>query len=154
MSELMVREKVDKTQVLEENIYITFMVGNEVFGIDVSGVDTIIQMSAVTRVPAAPVYFEGIINLRGEIIPVMSLSKRFNSEENSTNSKSNIIILDMGQGKFMGVIIDEVREVVTLSESDIEVPSPFLKKEISFIRGVAKKDDDLVSIIDIHTLIG
>lgn len=146
-------ENVARSQIQEENIYITFMVGNELFGIDVSCVDTIIQMPAITRVPAAPSYFTGIINLRGEIIPIMSLGRRFNSSEDTITSKSSVIILDMGDNKLMGVTIDDVREVVTFKENEIEEPSPFLKKEITFIRGVAKKDDDLISILDVATLV-
>ena len=72
-----------------EKTYITFKVSNELFGIDVSYVDTIIQMATITRVPAAPYYFAGIINLRGEVIPVLSLNRRFNNIEDSIGPKSN-----------------------------------------------------------------
>lgn len=145
---------VTKAQALKENIYITFKVGNELYGIDVSYVDTIIQLPAITRVPAAPSYFAGIINLRGEIIPVMSLNRRFNGVEDTFSSKSSIIVLDMGDDRLMGVIIDDVREVVTFDDRDLEGSSPFISKEASFISGIAKKEDDLIAILDIATLLG
>ena len=137
-----------------EKTYITFKVSNELFGIDVSYVDTIIQMATITRVPAAPYYFAGIINLRGEVIPVLSLNRRFNNIEDSMGPKSNIIILNMGDGKLMGIIIDEVREVLTFDERDLEGVSPFINSDMYFISGVAKKDDELIAILDIAKLIG
>ena len=145
---------VTKAQTLKENTYITFKVGNELYGIDVSYVDTIIQLPAITRVPAAPSYFAGIINLRGEIIPVMSLNRRFNGVEDTFSSKSSIIVLDMGDDRLMGVIIDDVREVVAFDDRDFEGSSPFISKEASFISGIAKKEDDLIAILDIATLLG
>lgn len=145
---------VTKAQTLKENTYITFKVGNELYGIDVSYVDTIIQLPAITRVPAAPSYFAGIINLRGEIIPVMSLNRRFNGVEDTFSSKSSIIVLDMGDDRLMGVIIDDVREVVAFDGRDLEGSSPFISKEASFISGIAKKEDDLIAILDIATLLG
>ncbi|MCR5770927.1 MAG: chemotaxis protein CheW [Butyrivibrio sp.] len=146
-------ENVAKTQIINENKYITFRVSNELYGIDVSFVDSIIQLPAITRVPAAPSYFAGIINLRGEIIPVMSLNRRFNGVEDTFGSKSSIIVLDMGGDKLMGIIIDDVREVVTFDDRDLEGSSPFISKEMSFISSIAKKEDDLIAILDIATLL-
>ncbi len=141
------------TKALSESTYITFRVSNELYGIDVSYVDTIIQMTTITRVPAAPDYFAGIIHLRGEVIPVMSLNRRFNHVVDNIGPKSSIIILDMGDGKFMGIIVDEVKEVLTFDERDLEQSSPFINKEMSFVSGIAKKEDDLIAILETATLI-
>ena len=141
------------TKTLSESTYITFRVSDELYGIDVSYVDTIIQMPAITRVPAAPEYFAGIIHLRGEVIPVMSLNRRFNHVADCIGSKSSIIILEMGNGKFMGIIVDEVKEVLNFDERDLEQSSPFINKEMSFVSGIAKKEDDLIAILETATLI-
>ena len=152
MSELAIYGSSTREVAEKESKYIVFKVGREIYGIDVSYVDTIIQMPMITKVPAAPGYFKGIINLRGEIIPIMSLSQRLNNTEDVISQKSSIIVLDLGDGKMMGVTIDDVKEVMTLADSEIEEPSPFLKKETSFIKGVAKKDENLISIIEIFVL--
>lgn len=148
MSDLALYEKAEN-----EKTYITFKVSNELYGIDVSYVDTIIQLPIITRVPAAPEYFAGIINLRGEIIPVMSLNRRFNNYEDTFGPKSSIIILNMGDDKLMGIIIDDVKEVLRFDDRDLEESSPFINKDMSFVSGVAKKEDDLIAILDIATLI-
>lgn len=153
MSELALYENVPQEVIEDENRYIVFKVGNEFYAIDVSYVDNIIQMPVITRVPTAPKCFKGIINLRGEIIPIMSLSRRMNSVEDTISQKSSVIILDMGEGKFMGVTVDEVKEVLTLRDSDIEEPSPFLKKAVTLVKGVAKKEDELISIIETGALL-
>ncbi|MBE5842715.1 MAG: purine-binding chemotaxis protein CheW [Butyrivibrio sp.] len=149
MNELAVYE--NKTA--EEKRYIVFNVGKEIYGIDVTCVNTIIQMPIITRVPSAPNCFSGIINLRGEIISVMSLNKRLNSNMDTFTKDTRVIILDLGNGSLMGVIVDGVREVMIIDETDIEDPSPFLKEGESLVRGVAKKGDELISILEVTALI-
>ena len=99
-----------------ENIrkqYIVVKIGNEQYGIDISYVDNIVRMQKITRVPRVQNFFKGIINLRGEIVPVMSLRIRMELEEDVFTNASRIIILKIEQQSALGIIVDEVKEVVT-----------------------------------------
>jgi len=98
-----------------ENIrkqYIVVKIGNEQYGIDISYVDNIVRMQKITRVPRVQNFFKGIINLRGEIVPVMSLRIRMELEEDVFTNASRIIILKIEQQSALGIIVDEVKEVV------------------------------------------
>ena len=135
------------------NKYLIFKVNKELYGIDVSEVNNIIQLPTITNVPSTPKYFRGIINLRGEIVPVMSLRRKMNYSDDSFTKDSRIIVLNIGEDKLMGIIVDEVNEVLTIDENEIEQPSPFLRKEESLVTGVGKKGDDLISILNINIIV-
>ena len=101
--------------------YIVVNVGNEQFGIDIKYVDNIVRMQRITRVPKAQPYFNGVINIRGEIIPVMSLRVKFELEPDEFTSKTRILIIKLEPQSAVGIIVDEVKNVITLSEDDIDV---------------------------------
>ena len=100
--------------------YIVVKLGNEQYGIDIGYIDNIVRMQMITRVPKAQPYFKGVINLRGEIIPVMSIRVKLNLEEDQFTNATRIIIIKTNQQALIGIIVDEVKEVVTLSEVDVE----------------------------------
>ncbi|MDD5901094.1 MAG: chemotaxis protein CheW, partial [Lachnospiraceae bacterium] len=104
----------------EAKQYIVVKLGNEQYGIDIQYVDNIVRMQKITRVPKAQEYFKGVINLRGEIVPVMSLRVKFELEEDVFTGKTRILILKFEPQAAVGVIVDEVREVVTLDTDSIE----------------------------------
>ncbi len=137
----------------ETKKYIIFQVNKEVYGIDVATINNIIQMPKITRVPMSPDYYQGIISLRGDIIPIMSLRGRMNFGEDTITKDSRIIILNLANDERMGIIVDDVKEVMNISENEIEEPSPLLKNDINFIKGVGKKDDQLISIFEVNSLI-
>ncbi len=149
MTELAIYEKAAKV----DKRYIVFNVGNETYGIDISCVNTIIQMPEITRVPNAPHSFSGVMNLRGEIISVMSLNKKINSVKDKYTKDSRVIVVELGDGNLMGLIVDSVKEVITVDGNDVEEPSPFLKKEESLVKGVAKVGDDIITIIEVASLL-
>ncbi len=140
-------------QSADKNKYLIFKVNNEFYGIDVAMVNNIIQLPTITMVPSSPKYFKGIINLRGEIVPVMSLRRKMNYSDDTFTKDSRIIILNIGEDKLIGVIVDAVKEVLTISEDEIEPPSPFLKKEESVVKGVGKMGDNLISILDVSSIV-
>ena len=137
----------------ETNQYMIFTVGSEKYGIDVSYINNTIQMPSITRVPCAPKYFKGIINLRGEIVPVMSLSRRLLSMDREITKDSRIIILELEKNDLMGVIVDSVTEVMTISSGIVEDPSPFLKSDETLVKAVAKVGDDIISLIEVDSLL-
>ena len=99
-------------------------------------------------------FFKGIINLRGEIVPVMSLRIRMELEEDVFNNASRIIILKIEQQSALGIIVDEVKEVVTLGTNEIDKVSGDMKNaKVSFIDGIGKNGDELISLLDIHSII-
>ena len=121
--------------------YIVVKIGNEQYGIDISYIDTIVRMQKITRVPKAQRHFKGVINLRGEIVPVMSIRLKMKLADDEFTNASRIIILKLEEKGMLGVIVDEVKEVVTLSSNEVEKSSG----KGSFINGVGKHGEELIS---------
>ncbi|MBR1391976.1 MAG: chemotaxis protein CheW [Lachnospiraceae bacterium] len=134
--------------------YIVVEIGNEQYGIDIGYVDNIVRMQEITRVPKSQIYFKGIINLRGEIVPIMSIRTRMGLEDDVFTNSTRIIILKLEQqGKF-GIIVDEVREVVTLNADKVERTNMSVKEgRESFINGIGKNGEDLISLLDLNSII-
>ena len=134
--------------------YIVVQIGSEKYGIDIGYVDNIIRMQKITRVPKAQSYFKGIINLRGEIVSVMSVRKKMGLEDDVITNASRIIILKIEEKGLIGIIVDEVCEVVTLDETQIEPVGESAKngREL-FINGIGKKDDTLISLFEISAIV-
>ena len=133
----------------ESKQYIVVMVGSEQYGIDISYIDNIVRMQKITRVPKVQTYFKGVINLRGEVVPVMSVRKKMGLEDDVLTNASRIIILKLEENASLGVIVDEVREVVNLSEDEIEKST----NKGKFINGIGKHGDDLISLLEINSVV-
>lgn len=134
--------------------YIVVKLGNEQYGIDIQYIDNIVRMQRITRVPKAQLYFKGVINIRGEIIPVMSLRLKFGLDPDVITNASRIIIIKLEPQSAIGVIVDEVKEVVTLDESSIDKASGVSNDEKSaFLSGVGKHGDGLISLLNMHSVI-
>lgn len=129
--------------------YIVVMVGNEQYGIDISYIDNIVRMQKITRVPKVQSYFKGIISLRGEIVPVMSIRKKMDLAEDVFTNASRIIILKLEEKGSIGIIVDEVKEVVNLSMDEIEKAS----NKGKFINGIGKHGDELISLFEINAVV-
>jgi len=145
-------------EVYEEDIvtqYIVVNLGIEHYGIDIKYVDNIVRVPQITRVPNVQSYFKGVINLRGEVIPVMSLRLKFDMPEIEFTGKTRIIIIKLDPTAAIGVIVDEVEEVRDLPESMTERQTPD-KNDTSqlYITAVGKTDKGLVSILDLAAVIG
>lgn len=133
--------------------YIVIRLGEEQFGIDIRNVDNIGRMQRITRVPKLPAYLKGVINLRGEVIPVMSLRLKMGLAEDEITRATRIIILKLEQQGNVGIIVDEVKEVVTLDTRDIEKVSRNSKEDkINFINGVGKHDGELISLLELSAV--
>ena len=138
----------------ETKQYIVVQIGSEKYGIDIGYIDTIVRMSKITRVPKAQVYFPGIINLRGEVVPVMSIRTKMGLESDVYTNTTRIIILKIEDRGMLGVIVDAVCEVVTLATDEVEpnnVPSNHTKD--NFINGIGKNGDQLISLLEINAII-
>jgi purine-binding chemotaxis protein CheW len=132
--------------------YIVVKLGEERFGINISYVDNIVRMQRMTRVPEVASYIKGVINLRGEVVPVMSTRIKMGLEPDVETNATRIIILKFEQQGYIGFIVDAVNEVVTLSTDTIEKVADNNKDDV-FVQGVGKTDDGLISILNLNALI-
>lgn len=133
--------------------YIVVNIGNEQYGININNVDNIVRMQKITRVPKAQPFFVGVINLRGEILPVMSLRRKFELEDDVYTDSTRIIIIKIEQG-MIGFIVDSVKEVITLEECDIEKGSVTGADEgNAYVSGVGKLSNGLVSLMNLQAVI-
>ncbi len=138
----------DNITLNEVKQYIVVKLDEEQYGIDIKYIDNIVRMQNITRVPRTQKYFLGVINLRGEIIPVMSLRIKFGLPKIEVTNSTRIIILKIDQHTKLGVLVDEVKEVVTLSENCIEKTS-FDDDDANYLTGVGKYNDTLISLLNI-----
>lgn len=139
----------------ETTQFIVVRLGEEQYGIDIQYVDNIVRMQHITRVPNVQEYLKGVINLRGEVIPVMSIRVKMELPEDEYTRSTRIIILKLEQQGSMGVIVDEVKEVVTLQNSQIEKVAYDSKEEkANFIYAIGKDaNGGLISLLDLKTVI-
>ena len=141
--------------VTEEIQYIVIRLGEEQYGINIGYVDNIVRMPRVTRVPKSQPYYIGVINLRGEVVPVMSLRKRFGLEADEYTGATRIIILKLKDQSMIGVIVDEVKEVVNLDPETIEKPNFKLdESNASYLTGIGKSGENLISLLNIENVVG
>lgn len=142
---------MDANVVNDVKQYITIKFDNEQYGIDISYVDNIVRLQPITRVPHTQEYFLGVINLRGEIISVMSLRRKFELPDKENTNASRILILKV-DGNKIGILVDEVREVVSLGDDAIEKISDSQDQKANLI-GVGKYNDTLISLLNTVALI-
>ncbi|MCK4372754.1 MAG: chemotaxis protein CheW [candidate division Zixibacteria bacterium] len=132
---------------------VSFNIGSEEFGVDILKVQEINRMVEITRVPQAPPYVEGVINLRGKVIPIVDLRKRFNMEEKEYDKNTRIVVVDIS-GNIMGMVVDSVSEVLRLPANTIEPPPEIVASINSeYIKGVAKLEDRLLIFLDLSKVI-
>ena len=149
MDELRVATELDTTQ------YIVIKIGEESYGINIAFVDNIVRMQHITRVPKVAPYLKGVINLRGIVVPVMSLRLKMGLEDDVITKATRIIILKLETQGTIGIIVDEVREVITLDSEHIEKVAQDSNKSsehVNFVSAVGKTGDELVSLLDLNTV--
>lgn len=129
-------------------------IGYEQYGIQIKYVDNIIRMMKITRVPKAPHYYKGVINLRGEIIPVISLRLKFGLEEIPETKDFRIIIIKTDKSNSVGIIVDSVSEVVSLDEEHVEKTTVDSNdSRMQYIAMIGKYGETLISIVNVESLI-
>lgn len=134
--------------------YIVVRIGNEQYGINIKYIDNIARNQKITRVPKTQTYYKGVINLRGEIIPVMSIRLKLGLEDDEFTDKTRIIIVKI-EGATIGVIVDQVREVVTLDDDNTEKITRTSRDDAAsgYISSIGKSKGELISLLDIVGLI-
>ncbi|MGN0131780.1 MAG: chemotaxis protein CheW [Lachnospiraceae bacterium] len=131
--------------------YIVVKFGDEQYGIDIKYIDNIVRMQRITRVPKVQSYIKGVINLRGEVIPVVSIRLKMGLEEDVITKTTRIIIIKLDNEEVIGMLVDEVKEVVTLDASQIEKVSYDSKEDkVNYLSGVGKDKGELISLLDMN----
>lgn len=135
-----------------KNKYLTFLIGKEVFGIEIRHVTEIIGIQPINALPEAPEYIRGIINLRGKIIPVIDMRLKFKKETLEYTDRTCIIVVEL-EGKLTGLIVDSVSEVMAIGDENITEPPEFGKDEGSrYISGIGKVDGNVKLLLDCEKL--
>lgn len=132
---------------------VTFNLGKEEFAVPILQIQEINRLVEITRVPKSPNFVEGVINLRGKVIPVLDLRKRFGLQESELGKFARIVVVNM-DGRMVGLIVDSVSEVLRLSESGVEPPPPIVAGvESEYIRGLGKIDGRLLILLDLSKIL-
>ncbi len=145
--------KEQKTETGELLQLVTFNIGKEEFGVDILHVQEINRMTHITKVPNAPHFVEGVINLRGRVIPVIDLRLKLKIEKKDYDKNTRIIVVEV-DNKTIGFIVDSVNEVLRIPANLTEVPPDMVSGvESEFIKSVGKLEDRLLILIDIQKVI-
>ena len=137
----------------EQDQHLTFDLSGEELAVPVLNIREIIRYGKLTRMPMVPEFIEGVINLRGSVVPVINLSAKFGLKKNEADKRTCIIIMEVEMGEdnvIMGVVVDKVLQVIAIPDGNIE-PSPTLGANIqtNFIKGMARIDDGFIVILNI-----
>jgi len=152
MTEILDKDIEMEEEDTQKGKYLTFVVGNEVYGIEIRYVTEIIGIQAITEVPELPVYIKGIINLRGKIIPVMVVRLRFNKEPKEYNDRTCVVVVDIGEIS-IGLIVDSVSEVLDIPDEDIVPPPQVNKAQNRYIKAIGKVDNKVSLLLDCEKLL-
>ncbi len=130
---------------------VSFRIGEEEFGLDILRVQEIIRLQELTRVPNSPEFVEGVINLRGKVIPVIALRKRFGLAQLPPSKQTRIVVIEV-QGSVLGFIVDSVSEVLRISAATVEPPPRLGKVEREYVSGMGKLENRLLILLDVDRL--
>ncbi|HWP29182.1 MAG TPA: chemotaxis protein CheW [Chloroflexota bacterium] len=136
----------------EEQVVVLELAG-EAYGVEIGRVQEIIRMQPITRVPNVPAFIEGVTNLRGRVIPVLDLRRRFGLAATPPTRQSRIVVAELGSHA-VGLIVDGVSEVLRVPADAVEPPSALVTTaESTYLRGVAKLEDRLVLLLDLTRIL-
>jgi len=148
--------ETDKLSDRSDSQFLTFVLNDETYGIDILNIKELIDYGKVTRVPMMPGFIAGVINLRGSVVPVIDLAVRFAEESAQKTKRSSIVILELNDEDKteIGITVDVVNEVLSISGSDVEpAPSFGTKIRTDFISGMGKVDGQLLVLLEIKNIL-
>jgi len=147
---------MNNSKIAEIRQYLTFKLSEEVFGVDVAQVREILDYIKITKVPQTPDFMCGVINLRGSVVPVVDMRLKFGMEKTETTVNTCIVVVEVnldGENLILGALVDSVQEVFELDPVDIEAaPRIGAKLKTDFIKGMGKRDDKFIIILDIDKI--
>ena len=143
----------DDDEDTQKDKYLTFTVGKEDYGIEISHVTEIIGIQKITDVPDMPACVKGVINLRGKVIPVMDVRLRFGMPEREYDDRTCIVVVNVN-GSAVGLVVDTVKEVVDIPANQIELPPEFAESGTQhYIKGLGKSGEDVKILLDVEHLV-
>jgi purine-binding chemotaxis protein CheW len=132
---------------------VVFQLGVELYGVEIACVHEIVRMQSITRVPRAPAFVEGVINLRGKVIPVIDLRHRFHLPAAPHTRASRIVVVEIGD-QVVGLVVDGVSEVLRVNTTLIEPPSPVVAGiDSEYLQGIARLPERLVVLLDLDRVL-
>jgi len=145
---------VKKPNIRQEIQVVGFYLGEDEYAVYIHKVREIYAMTEIRKVPKAPQFVEGVINLRGTIVPIIDLRKRFDLASNDSKQAAKILIVELGKNQ-VGMIVDNVSEVMKFYTDEIEKAPPMFSSNISsqYVQGVAKLDEKLIILLDVEKLL-
>jgi purine-binding chemotaxis protein CheW len=149
-------EKMSATEITETRQYLTFKLGEEVFATDVAKVREVLDFTSITKIPRTPDFMSGVINLRGNVVPVVDLRLCFEMSKTEKTVNTCVVVVEMlldGEATVIGALADSVEEVIDLEPDQIE-PAPKIGTQIrtDFIKGMGKRDSQFIMILDIDRI--
>lgn len=142
---------------VEQSQYLTFRLGEEEFGVGILQVKEILEYGGITRVPMVPDFIRGVINLRGNVVPVVDLAMKFGMPKRDVTNRSCVVIVEVslsGEQTTMGVLVDAVSQVMDILPQEIEAPPPFgAKIKVDFIQGMGKTERKFIILLDIDKVL-
>ncbi len=143
----------DEDEDTQKDKYLTFRIGEEDYGIEISYVTEIVGMQHISEVPEMPGFVKGVMNLRGQIIPVMDVRLRFGMEERPYDDRTCVVVVRMGDTS-VGLVVDTVKEVLNIPEKAVtEPPRVASAKSARYIKGIGRLENDVKILIDVNTLL-
>ncbi len=137
----------------DDNQFLTFNLGEELYGVDILRVQEIKGYTAVTKIPNTPPHIKGVLNLRGTIVPIVELRTKFGMPTIDYTAFTVIIVVVV-RDKVMGLVVDAVSDVLNIDKKDIQSPPQFgVKVDVSFLNGIGKSGDKLVALLDIDRML-
>ncbi|NMD69133.1 purine-binding chemotaxis protein CheW [Bacillus sp. DNRA2] len=152
MTEALELEMLEEEGSTMKNRFLTFVLGNETYGIEIEYVTEIIGLQPVTEIPELPEYIRGIINLRGKIIPVMDVRLRFKKPFKEYNDRTCVVVIDI-EDISIGLIVDSVSEVLAIPEEDVVPPPDVNKTGNKYIKGIGKTGNEVKLLLDCNKLL-
>jgi purine-binding chemotaxis protein CheW len=157
MKENIIRRKNNKMaqdMTIVERQLVLFDLGGEVYGVDIASVHEIIRMQPIIKVPKAPFFVEGVINLRGKVIPVVDMRRRFGLDKVDHTKDNRIVVVDV-DNTTLGIIVDAVTEVLRIPADAVEHPSDIItaNSDSDYLMGIAKLEDKMVILLDLSKVL-
>ena len=148
------KENISVLKALERKTFLTFRLQDEIFAVDVQHVHEVLDFHSVTKIPGAPEFMRGIINLRGSVVPVVDMRLKFGMSETEKKVSTCVIVLDVGRGEnrtVIGALADAVKEVFEFEPGQIEPPPRFGEKgRMDFIQAIGKRNDQFIIILNFN----
>lgn len=152
MTDIITQGLLEQEADTQKGKFLTFIIGNESYGMEIRYVTEIVGIQAITPIPELPGYIRGIINLRGKIIPVMDVRIRFKMPQKEYNDRTCVIVIEINDIS-IGLIVDSVSEVLSIPDQDIVSPPPVSKGNNKFIKAIGKAGNNVKLLLDCEKLL-